>query len=79
MVHPRYKRYVRQTLTFGLLWFAFGMLYVFIEQRLLGGLTVYPTTGNHYDFRRTLIYAGAGSFTMGLIQEWVIYRRSNCR
>lgn len=71
MLHPRYKRYFRQTLAFGLIWLVFGLIYVFLEAGLLGRLTVYPTTGARYDFRSALLYTGLGSFFAGLLQGWI--------
>lgn len=71
MLHPRYKRYFRKTLSFGLIWLTFGLVYVLIEAGLLGNLTVYPTTGNKYDFQSALIYASVGSFLTGLVQGWI--------
>lgn len=71
MLHPRYKRYFRKTLSFGFIWLAFGLLYVLLEAGLLGNLTEYPTTGNNYDFQSSLIYTGIGSFLVGLIQGWI--------
>lgn len=71
MLHPRYKRYFRQTLAFGVIWLAFGLIYVFLEAGLLGRLTVYPTTGNRYNFQNSLVFISIGSFFMGLLQGWI--------
>jgi adenylate cyclase len=68
VLHPRYKRYFRQTLSFGIIWLVFGMVYVFIEFGLLGQLETYPSTGNKYDFTSSLVYTSLFSFLAGLVQ-----------
>ncbi|MCK5441291.1 MAG: adenylate/guanylate cyclase domain-containing protein [Maribacter sp.] len=68
VLHPRYKRYFRQTLSFGVIWLAFGLVYVFLEFGLLGQLESYPSTGNKYDFTASLLYTSLISFLTGLIQ-----------
>jgi len=61
MFQPRYKRLFRRTL-------AFGLIYVFLEKGLLGPITEYPSTGNKYDFKNSLLYTGIFSFLTGLAQ-----------
>lgn len=68
ILHPRYKRYFRQTLAFGFIWLAFGLVYVFLEKGLLGPISEYPSTGNKYDFKNSLIFTGIFSFLTGLAQ-----------
>lgn len=71
MLHPRYKRYFRKTLSFGVIWLTFGLVYVLLEAGLLGNLAEYPATGNKYDFLSSLIYTSIGSFLAGLFQGWI--------
>lgn len=71
MLHPRYKRYIRKTLSFGFIWLTFGLVYVLLEAGLLGNLAEYPTTGNIYDFKSSLIYTSIGTFLTGLLQGWI--------
>ncbi|WP_282162702.1 adenylate/guanylate cyclase domain-containing protein [Ulvibacterium marinum] len=71
MVHPKYKRYFRQTLAFGLIWLTFGLIYALLEKGILGRLIEYPSTGVAYDFQNALIYIGVGSFFGGLVQGWI--------
>ena len=71
MVSPKNYRYLRQTLTFGIIWLLFGLVYVFLEYGLLGDSPIYPATGNKYDFKNSLIYTSIGSFIMGLAQGWI--------
>jgi adenylate cyclase len=68
VLHPRYKRYFRQTLAFGFIWLVFGLVYAFLEKGLLGPITEYPSTGNKYDFKNSLIYTGIFTFLTGLAQ-----------
>ncbi|MEX0288997.1 MAG: adenylate/guanylate cyclase domain-containing protein [Flavobacteriaceae bacterium] len=70
-LHPRYRRYLRQSLAFGLIWLAFSFVYVFIEAGLLGSLDTYPSTGNKYSFETSLIYTCIGGFLMGFVQGWI--------
>lgn len=67
-IHPRYKRYFRQTFAFGIIWLSFGLVYVLLESGLLGPLEEYPSTGNKYDFITSLVYATIFSFLTGLAQ-----------
>lgn len=67
-MHPRYKRYIRQTFAFGMIWLAFGLVYALLESGLLGPLAEYPSTRNKYDFRTSLVYASIFSFLAGLVQ-----------
>lgn len=71
ILHPRYKRQLRKTLVVGIIWLVFGLLYVFLEYGLIGGLTTYPNTSNKYDFQNSLIFTSTGSFLMGLVQGWI--------
>ncbi len=68
VIHPRYKRYFIQTMDFGFIWLAFGLVYVFLEQGLLGNLSEYPSTGNKYDFKNSLIFTSIFSFFTGFAQ-----------
>lgn len=68
MLHPRYIRQARQVLSFGVIWLIFGLIYAMIEVGLLGDLTVYPTTGNVYNFKISLISVSIGTFIAGIIQ-----------
>ncbi len=67
-IHPKYIRNFEQIITFAGIWLIFGLIYVFIEYGLLGDSTHYPTTGDKYDYKTSLIFICAGSFITGLIQ-----------
>ncbi len=70
-LHPRYKRQLRQTLAFGVIWLMFGVVYTFLERGIQGDVTVYPSTGNVYEFKNAFLFSGLGSFFTGLLQGWV--------
>ncbi len=67
-LHPLYKRYFKQILTFGIIWLFFGLTYVMLEYGILGKSTLYPATGNQYSLYNSLITVSTGSFLMGLAQ-----------
>ena len=67
MLSPKTKRNISRIIPFGLIWFSFAVIYLLIEQGLLGDLEFYPTTGNKYHFNLlTLIVLGFATL-MGLI------------
>ena len=57
MMHPKYKRYLKQAFLFACIWLLFGLIYGIVEQGLLGRIDLYPTTHNEYDFKTSLTYA----------------------
>ena len=64
----RYKRNFLKILSFGVIWLIFGITYGVLEYGLLGESTVYPTTGNKYVFKNSIIIVSIASFIMGLTQ-----------
>lgn len=66
--HPRNSIRFRQIGVFGIIWLIFGLFYVLIEYGLIGTLDAYPTTGNTYSFKESLIIVSLGSLLMGFIQ-----------
>ena len=71
MVHPKYRRYLKQAFLFACIWLLFGLVYGLVEQGLLGRIDLYPTTHNQYDFETSLTYACIGGFLMGFLHGWV--------
>ena len=71
MLHPKLYRTIRQSLAMALIWLFFGLVYVLLEYGILGRTTLYPTTGNQYDFESSLVFTAGGSFLMGAIQGWI--------
>ncbi len=68
MTHPKYIRYFKQILPFGMIWFIFAFIYCLLEYGLLGDLEAYPTTGNPYDFKQSFLFTLSFSFFIGLMQ-----------
>ncbi len=67
-LHPLYKHYLKQILSFGSIWLIFGLVYIILERGIMGGIDTYPSTGNKYSFYNSLFTLGIGSFVTGLIQ-----------
>ena len=61
------QRNLKRILPFGIIWAAFGFLYVLIEFGILGDTTFYPSTQNAYDFVSSLTIAPIFAFMMGLL------------
>jgi adenylate cyclase len=68
LVRPKYIRYAKQIIPFGIIWFIFALVYSLVELGLLGDLERYPTTGNVYSFQQNIIFILLFSFFMGLVQ-----------
>lgn len=71
MLSQKNYHYLKQILTFGIIWLLFGLVYVFLEYGLLADSPIYPGTGNKYDFKNSFIYVSLGSFVLGLVQGWI--------
>jgi len=68
MIHPRYKRYIRQILPFPVIWFLSALIYSLLEFGLLGALEHYPSTGNHYNFGGNLKFTTISCICVGVLQ-----------
>jgi adenylate cyclase len=68
MINPKYIRYAKQIIPFGIIWLMFALVYSLVEFGLLGDLKKYPTTGNAYNFKQNIVFTLLLSFFMGLIQ-----------
>lgn len=64
----RNKQNFFKIFSFGVIWLIFGITYVVLENGLLGESSVYPTTGNKYVFKNSIIIVSVASFIMGMIQ-----------
>ena len=71
MIHPKNIHNLRKILSFGVIWFIFGLVYIFIEKGLLGESSIYPSTKNLYNFQSSLISATIATFSIGLLQGWI--------
>ncbi|WP_089932731.1 adenylate/guanylate cyclase domain-containing protein [Candidatus Entotheonella palauensis] len=60
-----FRRTLSQIMPFGLIWLFFGIIYSILEKGLLGSSTVYPATGNPYEFVTAMMSASLGTLLMG--------------
>lgn len=61
------KRNLKKILPFGFIWAFYALVYSLVEKGLLGDSTVYPATGNTYNFYTTLLI----TFVIGMLMGWV--------
>ncbi len=71
MSNAKYKRYLKQSIPFGIIWLVFAVVYTFLEFGILGDLEYYPSTGNLYDFKSSFIHSCIAGFLSGFIQGWI--------
>ena len=79
---PKQKRNLIQIAPFGVMWFIFSFIYIFIEHGVLGDSTHYPTTGNPYKFSPflTAIVATVSGLMIGSFEVFVLrdfFRKRN--
>lgn len=67
----RQRHYWKQALFFALIWWASALVYSLLEVGLLGDAKFYPTSGNVYSFKGSVLYGGTFSFIVGWIQGWI--------
>ncbi len=67
MLSPQAKRNLTRILPFGAIWLVFSFVYSLLERGLLGNLTIYPGTGNPYDFSGTVFITAGTALVCGLI------------
>ncbi len=60
------RRNLRKVIPFGLATALFAFLFSIIEKGLMGNSTIYPATGNQYDFVTAVLGAVNGGFLMGV-------------
>jgi len=70
-MHPKYKRNLKRALSFGIIWFVFGLVYTLLEYGLLGDSESYPTTGNSYEPLNSFLFTLPCSFIVGFTQGWI--------
>ncbi|MCP9751091.1 adenylate/guanylate cyclase domain-containing protein [Ferruginibacter sp. HRS2-29] len=54
MFSPAIKRNIARIIPFAVFWLVFSIVYSLLERGLLGKSNVYPSTGNPYDFHKTI-------------------------
>lgn len=66
-ISPKSIRNIKKIIPFGVLWFLFSLIYLLVEQGLLGDVNVYPSTGNPYNFKDALLVTPIGALITGLV------------
>jgi len=66
MLSPITKRNIYRIIPFGLIWLVSSVVYSLLERGLLGKLDYYPSTGNPYNFGKTILITAATSLILGL-------------
>ncbi|MEL7002007.1 MAG: adenylate/guanylate cyclase domain-containing protein, partial [Bacteroidota bacterium] len=66
-IAPRTKRQVKKIIPYVIIWFTAGILYTILEKGLLGDSNIYPSTGNVYSFKSSLISVAVGTLIMGVV------------
>jgi adenylate cyclase len=69
MLSPKTRINLKRIIPFGLIWLMFALVYSLIEKGLLGNLTKYPSTGNPYQFGKSMLITGLTALVLGLIME----------
>ncbi|MBS1598843.1 MAG: adenylate/guanylate cyclase domain-containing protein [Bacteroidetes bacterium] len=67
MLSPKTKRNIRRIIPFGLIWFAFSVIYLLLERGIIGNLNYYPSTGNPYNFFTNISITAIGALVTGLL------------
>ncbi len=68
MLHPKYKRRLKQIIPFAIIWLVFGLIYSFVEGGIMGRLTCYTPTASPYDFSGNLIFRSVSCILVGTVQ-----------
>ena len=68
MLAARHKRLIKKILQFGLIWFVAGIVYSLLERGLLGGADHFQTSGNPYNFKKSITINSISTLLMGMLQ-----------
>lgn len=66
-VTAKARRNILRIIPFGLIWLIFSLVYSVLEKGLLGSLTKYPSTGNPYNFSKSIFVTGITALVIGLL------------
>lgn len=66
-ISPQSIRKIKKIVPYAIIWLVAGVLYALIERGLLGNTTIYPSTGNIYEFKTSFLSVTIGSALMGII------------
>lgn len=68
---PTVKRYIFKIIPFGIIWLVFSVIYLLIEKGILGDTTIYPSTGNLYDFGGNFLITSVTTTLTGLLVGFI--------
>lgn len=67
MLSPIGKHQFIRIIPLGVIWLAFALVYLVLKKGILGDLTVYPATGNPYDFKGNILITSIMATVFGLL------------
>jgi len=67
MLSPKIKRDIFRVIPVGLIWLIFSLVYTLLERGILGRLNYYPSTGNPYNFTRSIFITPLSALFTGLV------------
>jgi adenylate cyclase len=67
VLSPKTKRIIYRILPFGVIWLIFSIVYTQLEKGILGNLDYYPSTGNPYNFSKSMFITPLSAFFAGLL------------
>src|SRR6188474_3468465 len=67
MLSPKIRRDFLRIIPIGVIWLVFSIVYSFLERGILGHLNYYPSTGNPYNFTRSIFITPLSALITGII------------
>jgi adenylate cyclase len=67
MPGPKTRRNISRVIPICMIWVGSSLIYSVLEKGLLGPLQYYPSTGNPYDFKWSILVTGATALVIGLL------------
>jgi adenylate cyclase len=67
MLSPKAKRSLSRIIPFGVIWLIYSTVYTLLEKGLLGSLKHYPSTGNPYNFSKSIVVTPVFALFTGLL------------
>jgi adenylate cyclase len=71
MLSPGTRIHIKRIIPFGMIWLLFALVYSLVEKGLLGSLNKYPSTGNPYQFSKSIVITGITALVLGLLMGTV--------
>ena len=67
MLSSQAKRNISRIIPFGIIWLVFSLIYSLLERGIMGVVGFYPSTGNPYNFNKTIISTAIIALVIGLL------------